>query len=382
MRQLSATELEDIVNGAAFLGSGGGAPLAMGKALVKLIAEPVQLIDITEVGAEQWGAAPGGMGATKTAPSSSSEFSHDFFTKAITITIGAFERLEKTLNKTFSYTLAQEIGTGNLVGALLTASIKKIPIVDGDGAGRAVPKLDMTTYAATGISISPFALANLKFEKEKQVEMVIYAETFSMMEKLVRGIIGTEEFGNLGTIATYAMSGETLHQKQPIVLGTISLSQAVGTTLRQATERGTDPVEAVLDFFNHPSRGEEKSAFKLFRGRISAIEEKFTGGFQWGSLTLENGEERMKVIFQNESLIAWRGDKPEPIAMAPDLICYLTPEGVPLTNADTLNAGDELAIIGVKAPSELRQPSIIEEFLKTLKELGYDGPYLPIEQLQ
>ena len=68
--------------------------------------------------------------------------------------------------------------------------------------------------------------------------------------------------------------------------------------------------------------------------------------------------------------------------MAPDLICYLTPDSVLLTNADRLKIGDELALIGLKARPQLRQDSILQAFLRLLKQLGYDGPYLPIEQLQ
>ena len=89
----------------------------------------------------------------------------------------------------------------------------------------------------------------------------------------------------------------------------------------------------------------------------------------------------MYVIFQNESLIAWRNDSSQPIAMAPDLICYLTPNGIPLTNADDLQKGQELVLIGVKAPNQLRSGSILAAFQEVLNLMGYYGPYVPIEEL-
>jgi DUF917 family protein len=68
--------------------------------------------------------------------------------------------------------------------------------------------------------------------------------------------------------------------------------------------------------------------------------------------------------------------------MGPDLICYLTPDGTPLTNEE-IKEGQELAIIGLKAPERSRYvESIIDSYLQGLKLLGYNGPYIPIEQLQ
>ena len=57
MRQLNEQDLNDILNGAAFLASGGGGSRAMGEDIRDWILEEsgtVDLIDVGEVTAEGW----------------------------------------------------------------------------------------------------------------------------------------------------------------------------------------------------------------------------------------------------------------------------------------------------------------------------------------
>ncbi len=385
MQKLDKSALEDILNGAAFFGSGGGGSRKMGQDLIDEIlqhAETVHLIDVNDVGADQWGAIVAGIGAPNASQDQDSETRtyrlRTSIFKALhgieQSPIKAFELLEQILGKQFSYTLSGETGTANIFIAMLAAVSKQIPIVDCDGAGRSVPELSMTTYAATGIDVSPCPLVS---EKDGDVKSVLYAKTSSDMESLIRPIISTEQFGQQGGIATYAHNGQTMHDKQSVIPGTISRAWRLGSILREARERGGDPVEAALAFF-------EGSAFELFRGGICDVSEQTQGGFDRGIVTLKNGDREVYVIYQNETLMAWRNDSSQPIAMAPDLICYLTPDGIPLTNADDLKKkqGQELVLIGVKASKELRYGSILAAFQQLLNVMGYYGLYVPIEQLQ
>ncbi|MDB9511975.1 DUF917 domain-containing protein [Kamptonema animale CS-326] len=378
MRQLGPEELEDILNGAAFFASGGGGSRTLGETLIQeilKIAGGVTLIDVTEVQPDDWGAVAAGIGAPNATHDPQTGTyripkTYELLEQILESPLRAFELLSQTLQRKFSYTLSIEIGTGNIFVAMLVAASKKLPVVDCDGAGRSVPELSMTTYAATGISISPFALAS---EKEPDIKAVLYAKTPADMEQLVRPIISTPEFGQLGGLATHALDGQTMWNKKAVIPGTISVAQELGHLLRTAS----DPVNAVLDFFRD-------TAFFLFRGTLKDVTEQTQGGFDRGIVTLENdGGEEVYVIYQNENLMAWRNDRPQPIAMAPDLISYMTPEGLPLTNADNLKdrIGQELILFGVQAREELRQGSILAAFQQALTTLGYYGPYVPIEYL-
>ncbi|HLO49850.1 MAG TPA: DUF917 domain-containing protein [Kamptonema sp.] len=377
MRELGPQELEDILNGAAFFASGGGGSRKMGESLIQEIlniAGGVILIDVEEVQPDDWGAVVAGIGAPNATQDSATGTyriprTFELLEKILESPIRAFELLAQTLQQEFSYTLSVEIGTGNVFIAMLAAVSKKRPVVDCDGAGRSVPELSMTTYAATGISISPFALAS---ENEPDIKAVLYAKTPTDMEKLVRPIISTPEFGQLGGLATHALNGRTMYERRAVIPRTISTAQELGYVLRTTS----NPIEAVLDFF----RGR---AFILFAGILKNVSEQTEGGFDRGIVTIANGSEEVYVIYQNESLIAWRNDRPQPIAMAPDLISYMTPEGLPLTNADNLKdrIGQELILFGVQAREELRQGSILAAFQEALTAIGYYGPYVPIEQL-
>ncbi|MCL1469071.1 DUF917 domain-containing protein [Argonema antarcticum] len=384
MQKLDKSALEDILNGAAFFGSGGGGSRKMGQDLIDEIlrhTEVVVSIDVTDVGDDEWGAVVAGIGApnasqdqhseTRTYPLRTSIF------KALhgigQSSIKAFELLEQILGKKFSYTLSVETGTANIFIAMLVAVYKQIPIVDCDGAGRSVPELSMTTYAATGIDVSPCPLVS---KKDEDVKSVLYAKTSSDMESLIRPIISTEQFGQQGGLATYALDGQTMRDKQSVIPGAISRAWQLGLTLRKAKEQGEDPVEAALAFF-------QGSAFELFRGEIQDVSQQTQGGFDRGIVTVKNGDREVYVIYRNESLMAWRNDSSQPIAMAPDLICYMTPDGIPLTNADDLKEkkGQELVLIGVKAPEQLRSGSILAAFQQLLNLMGYYGPYVPLEKL-
>ena len=377
MVELTKNELEDIAYGAALLGEGH---LEASLTLIKAIANPVQLIDYQQVEPDTWGAVIAGLGANQAPNQQKVGSDRELFEALIPTLLKTFNLLEKMLNRTFSYTLGLEIGA-NLFPAILIASHRGIPIVDGDGAGRAVPELEMTTYASQGISVSPTALSNVKLEPAQQIEMIVSAKTSALMEQPIRNLVSTNEFttrsARIAIVAAYAMSDRILQEKLPIIPGTISLAREVGSALRQAK----DPVEAVLNFFDRPNRCQDgQCAFKLFQGTVDKVEQKYQGGFGWYIATISNDNQQLRVLAKNENLIAWCNDSSEPIAMGPDTICYLSEDGTPLGIRE-LKPGTEVTVLGVKAFQQLRRGSILESFLKSLQEWGYYGPYIPIEKI-
>jgi len=74
-------------------------------------------------------------------------------------------------------------------------------------------------------------------------------------------------------------------------------------------------------------------------------------------------------------MIAWK--KGKPVVMVPDLICWITTDGQPLTNAD-LEEGMEVAIIGIKADEKWFVKNGFELFRNVLRSIGYDGEYQPL----
>ena len=411
--ELTKEELKDIAYGSALLGGGN---LKASLALVECIPQdkPVTLIDYKKVEADEWGAVITALGSTENPQQVQPESSSELFCNLSPSLCETFELLRKVLREEkkldcFSYTLGLEIGA-NLLSAMLISSSCEIPLVDGDGAGRGVPELGMTTYASR-ISVCPTVLSNVKPEPARE-EIVVcpvcpetstltkrsaktrtlmnrFAQCSILVDKLVRGLVCTDEFttgpAHIAIVATYGMSGKTLQttiqDQPPIIPGTIRLAQQLGSTIRQA--QGKDPVKAVLDFFNDPSRCKDKQcAFNLFQGKVDKIERKYKGGFGFAMATISNGDGQVvRVLAKIESLIAWYNDRSKPIAMGPDIICYLREDGNPVSIRE-LELGNKVTVLGVKANERLRKAPILDSFLKSLNELGYFGKYVPIEKLQ
>jgi DUF917 family protein len=192
-------------------------------------------------------------------------------------------------------------------------------------------------------------------------------------EPPMRAIVSDPEFGQDAGIAFWTMRGKTMCEAA--IPHTLTYARRLGKTLRRALAKGDDPVEAVRRYLD---------GYTLFTGRIVQVQEQTQGGFDFGTVVLQNQEtkEQVWIYNQNENLIAWNTAQARPIAMGPDLICYLTCDGQTFSNAGLEGVkGKDIALIGAPCTAELRRPALVGVFLKALKQLGYAGPYVPIEEL-
>ena len=413
MRQLNEQDLNDILNGAAFLASGGGGSRAMGEDIRDWILEepnPINLIEVDEVQAVDWsvvsfaGGAPSNFEGSASETSLKLNFSSHMLSRQTknegksggyeiadlkTSIFYPFDLLETTLGQSFSSVMSLEIGTGNTFLALYVAAKKGIPMVDCDGAGRSIPDLSMLTYSSPDLPVYPAAMSNISSNATEIVKSALYTEQVAKTNNLLTDIMQTSEFGDSGVMAAYVMEGSTVTGNTPVMAQTVSEAQGVGATLRQAIEGGeADPVTTLIDWYNTSGNfPDAPRAIELFRGTIETIEHENIGRLDRVTIVLDNGTEKICVLALNENLIACRDSYPfageiqDPIAMGPDLICYITPEGLPLTNVE-IEEGQELVIVGLKAREKSRQnPSIIQGYDTILSELGYTGGYIPIEDL-
>ena len=124
-----------------------------------------------------------------------------------------------------------------------------------------------------------------------------------------------------------------------------------------------------------------KDVSLIIRGKLTQIVQGASGGFDRGVLTFEDGKRTIHVVNQNENMIVWDADIARPVAMAPDGIGYVNQKGQALSNAD-LEEGDKVYVVGVRADARLRTDAYLKEaFLTGLKNVGYYGKYVPIENL-
>jgi uncharacterized protein len=360
-RALTKQDLYDILNGACILGCGGGGPLTLGKQLLAEVIPKgtVHLIDPKAVGDDELMAIAAGVGSPLAATAG---FPFD----VVHIAFKALDQIQSKLSgKSFSFVLPGEVGAGNSVIPMTVAVLSKLPIVDGDGARRAIPELDMVTYASQNVPISPIVLAN-------QDETISFTAANAQIAGVTTdGIINGGAFKEDAGIAMWTMRGATM--KTTVIPNTMSYARDLGAALRKAISAKKDPVEAVCRYLQ---------GTLLFTGKITNTQQSTSGGFDFGTITLQNRNAALTIYNQNENLIAWSSKSIQPLVMAPDLICYLTTEGQPFSNADLqLAKNKEVAVIAAPCASQMHAPSIVAAFQVSLAKMGYAGQHAWLSEL-
>lgn len=372
-RLVTKEDFQYIVMGGALLGSGGGGPVAAGQQIIQDILsynKPVEIVQVEELQGEsnQNGAVVAFMGSP-----SAGAGGIDLETPT-----NAFNALCNF--KPLTYAMLIELGGGNSVVPMSVAVRKNIPIVDGDGAGRAVPKIQNTTYAQA-ISPSPAALSNGKQAGLPTIDNIIMLkdlkqdEMADALEAYCLEILEMPTFGQMGGLATYMMDSSDL--PNAIISGTLTLSYYAGKAIVDALNNHVDPVPRVVEFLM--SQG--KACYTFGVAKITQIIKPTDANadLDLGKVILEDTEGNTMVLdYENENLFATLNDKIW--AMAPDSICYIGDQGA-MSNVE-IQEGDQVTILGISADKKMRVNSIINSFMSELKVLNvYDGAYITIEAL-
>ncbi|HEW63532.1 DUF917 domain-containing protein [Fervidicoccus fontis] len=366
MKVLSGEYLENIVWGATLLGSGGGGSSENGLQLVKEIkklGKSIKLLELEDIKENYHIATVAGMGAPLA-------LKEKGFNKEA---LYAFEALEKLYNLAgikIDAIMPVETGGFNSLVPFYVAAYKDLPIADFDGAGgRAVPELGTLLYRLYKIPSSPLTLANKRGDTIAiWLEDPLDAKTG---EEISRHI--TVAFEMLSGIAGWVITG--WQAKNYMNPKSLSNTIEVGKAIEDAKNAGKDPVKAAVDILK---------GYELFRGTITSIDVKTMEGFDFGRTTLEGmgnySGKKFYIDFKNENMIAWKREN-EPAAMAPDLICLITLDGTPVTNAD-IKIGMKIAAIGFASGKKWRDaPNFFEAWKPILTKMGYKGEYIPIEKL-
>ncbi len=372
MQELRKDDLETIVYGATFLASGGGGSFASGWNLVKHFPDHgrVQAVSVEEAGADE--NALSAVVAYIGAPDAIAGLGKP------TGAINALKKLNQLYNNRIHYIVPVEIGGLSTIVACLTAAELEMAVVDGDGAGRAVPTLTMTTFAGAGYSGNPSVLDNSDGEG-----LLVEVEAISDVEGLVRPILGAPAYNEKAGLAMWPMTAQELIQGVPI-RDTLTLSWKLGHALRHSEQK----IETLL----RTLQGEGREPYRLMQGRVHLLSEQTRGGFDFGKVVFrdQDGAPKGYIYNQNENLVAWSPQQARPLAIGPDSICYVTLSGLPFSNADIQGKvdgqpieGQESLLVGVTARDELRRnPEIRGAFKRTLVNQGYPGPLVPLNELQ
>ncbi|HYH11492.1 MAG TPA: DUF917 domain-containing protein [Thermomicrobiales bacterium] len=331
---VTTNHLDALEIGAGILGTGGGGNPYLGKLIARKFVEDgarIEIVDPDEVPDDAVVASVGGMGS----PTVSIER-----LRRADESVKALRALERHVGKRVTHLVPSEIGGSNSTTPMVVAAQCGLPVIDGDGMGRAFPELQMETFAMYGVTPTPAALCN----HHGHIAIFDRIDDATTLERYARAV--TIQMGGSAGYAFPVMTGVQL--KETVIRGTLSLAIRLGEAVLAARREKTDPVVAVC---------EVTGGRQLFAGKVRDVERRMTGGFARGVVVLEGteacGGQSLRVDFQNENLIA-RVDGGEVLAVVPDLICLIDSDtGAPLTT-EVLRYGLRATVIGVPAPPELR----------------------------
>ena len=359
---LSLEDVPDLARGAAILGTGGGGDPLIGRLLVEQClkdGKQIEVLDPTELDDDDFVISTAMMGAPTVVVEK---------LPAGTEAVQSLRALENHLKKTADATIPMECGGLNSMIPLVVAAEAGIPVVDGDGMGRAFPELQMETFGVYGVSGSPLAVS----DENGYTCIIDTGHDNHRMETFARAV--TIKMGGAAYIAEYPMSGADV--KRTAVPNTVTLALNIGRTLRQAKEKHLNPLAELSAFLKDTIYGH---GTVLMRGKIIDVERFIKDGFTQGRALVKSfdGSDEMRIQFRNENVIAYKND--EVVAIVPDLITIVDVDlGVPI-NSEALRFGQRVAIYGISTPPIMRSPEALEVFGP--QAFGLEEQWVPLEEL-
>lgn len=360
--KLAISDLPDLARGAAFLGTGGGGNPYVGRLMVERAmretGRELDLLDLADVPDDAWVIPTAMMGA----PTCIVEKLPEGMEAAASL-----RRLEEHLGLTAYATMPIEAGGVNSMIPLVVALRLGIPVVDGDGMGRAFPELFHETFHIYGVSGTPMVITN-----DHHDQTVVESHDNFMMEWLARGV--AIRMGGVAYIAEYAMTGETARRVS--VSGTIGLGLKIGRAIRHAREQHLDPFAHLIGTLAETNYS---PARVLFTGKIVEVFRRTSEGFAKGTVRIaeldgDADEPRLLDIeFQNENLIARVAG--ETLAVVPDLICLLDSETAEPITTEELRYGQRVKVMVVRVPEIMRTPEALAVWGP--RHFGFDQEYTP-----
>lgn len=347
---LTADDMEPLARGAALLGAGGGGDPYIGALMARRALQargPVEIVPVEDLPDDAFVLPVAMMGAPTVMVEK---------LPSIQQVTAAIERLASHLDRTPTHIACIEAGGVNSTIPIVAAASLGLPLVDGDGMGRAFPELQMALPTLSGIMVSPLAISDDKGN-------VGILETVSNVwaERLAR--TATVEMGCSSIISLFAMSGTQV--RDCFVPATLSRCVQIGRSIEwsRTSESDVSPVAVLLQQMN---------AQLLITGKIVDITRRTVSGFARGEARVEESggidDEPLILHFQNEHLIAQRGR--QVFATTPDLIMVVDKETAEPITTEALRFGHRVAVLTTPAHPRWHTPDAIR--LVGPKYFGYD----------
>jgi DUF917 family protein len=358
MWTVDCDDLERLAIGAGILGTGGGGNPYVGKLHAKsllAVGHTITVVPPAAVPDDALVTSVGGIGAPIVSVERLKRGDEPLI---------AMRALERHIGRAFTHIVPGEIGGANSTAPLVVGAQSGLPVIDGDGMGRAFPELQMDTFMIYGVAAAPGAIA----DPRGHIAIFDGFSDANVLERYARAV--TIGMGGAAGYAFPVMTGVEL--KRTVVPGTITLAIEIGGAVLRARESHTDPVGAVLAI---------TGGRRLFGGKIGDVKRRLEGGFARGVLKLDgNGADAGRTLaidFQNENLIARTGDG-ETLAVVPDLICIVDQDTAEPITTELLRYGLRVSVLGIPAPVELKTARALE----TIGPAAFGYPDVPFVAME
>ncbi len=266
--------------------------------------------------------------------------------------------MEEYLGRKFDALMPVEIGGGNGLHAIMVAAATGLPAIDADAMGRAYPEAQMTSFAVADLQCYPLAISDIR---ENEV-VIPKAHSWKWMERTSRKIC--TEFGSQASTCKAPRSGKEVREHG--ILYTCNKAISLGKAVLEARKKHASPVDAIL---------EECDGFRIFKGKVTDVERRTTGGFLRGRTTLDGLDnyvnKKFDLDFQNEFSVG--SENGEAIVMTPDLICVvdsISGEGI---GTESIRYGQRVDVLVLPAPEKFLSPRGLE--LVGPRAFGFDFDY-------
>ena len=352
---LGSDELRAMARGCAILGAGGGGDPYLGLLqALQASAEygPVPLVDLDELPDDSLIMPCGGIGAPTVSVEKIENGDEGMRLR---------EHLEAVTGRTVSALMSCEIGGANGLVPVCWAARMGLPVLDGDGMGRAFPEVPQVAMHLAGISPSPAVMTD-----ERGNVLVFRTITGDWMERLERA--AAVEFGGAASSTEYSLTVAEARQGA-IVPNTVSLAIRIG---RAVAEAERSPITALLA---------EIGGIRLISGKITDVDRRTTSGFVRGSVLVEGlGDDAGRLVrleLQNENLVAL--ERGRVLASVPDLISVLDSETADAIVTERVRYGQRVTVIAFACDPIWRTEKGIAA--AGPRAFGYDFDYQPVEGL-
>ena len=391
IQQFGISDFESIAAGAAILGGGGGGSYCDALSIIQQLAGrwngtvTVQDYD---------GKSGCGVIAMMGSPDAATSLSLDDVSNTIANTLRTYGNSSQG-KYPLSCFVPGETGPINSLVPLFAAALQGggLWVVDGDGAGRAVPELPQTTFAGNKmLCATPALLANDVSVSAGIQSAVLSAPDSAALEKLAGGIVSA--FGSFSGIMLWlSNAGNNFSLGGSYIPGTLSQAWQLGGFLRTAS---APPATAVVARQIMAIAG--RTAMPVVTNfYITGISQSTNSqSLDAGVIRLDNdvdparSTETHYIYNLNENLIMYSSKSGIPDIVAPDAICYYSEStGRGFSNAsndlavyfDTdsgKSTGKAVSVIKVAAAQQLYDTKgVIASFAGLLRSIGYAGvmPY-------